>query len=905
MKHTLAGHRPPILENLWRRLAPAEQYDACQSLWETLIPQIRQTALEVEQALAAAKHFRPKFVQGQPLEWKARQVLAHLPKPPMSECLPLIVRAYLVVRKSPMIEAILEAEGTPHQGPWISDKAPPPTPESFIRGLTRVRQTFEDRDLQLYYAYSADQGEGTHWEGLKTAMHSAEFQELFLTEATGPGMAPKESIAAPAGKSQPVESDKTEVSEEFTTLDNLLIKNVVGSACGVEGSLGEDQLEDLVTEVLNLNSDRHHSYFHLGFLDALLGRGMRKNLPGSNVSRRGWLLSGYLMGMLRSPDPSRLVAWLRQNRTAWQELLEAKAGGARQLLLPALLPHLLKHAQWDLAAQLLSATNIPQDPSQALAVWQATQDAGANLLREGKPAEAAALLEVLCAWLRGAERRLGPMRPYMMASSLRKLGQSQLRQGRLPEAIHLLESALTHPDGEVAARIHVDLGLAKAGYRALDFLVPLEDVNGSETIVQALEGQVTHFQAALGHSPESTNAHFVLGLIGFHRRRPREAEDHLGRALSGMLKQEAAYQATNLVDWVRFLLSIVVAESCEPARLSEARSHLEKAMVSPAYFPLRFWARLLHALALYDDKTVTEKVLDHLLNKRGDPAYTLVQESGLLAANKPLRDGYRKWLDTQTLSPARKMAELEQLLMGALHGGSRQESEDLLDELECLARADSQLAPGFLKFLEDHRSRILAIWEEEDFDRANAGLRERNGQLAECREVLQRLFYRARSEGDWENAHNWGEHIRRLHLKDTDMELLTRQIEHLRPVPQSETPLSLDGVRVLYVGGDETQQAYEQSLRAEFAKDHPGLVVTFYFPGWSSNWILHYERIERLLRNHDVLVINNLVRTQLGRKLRQVCRLWRACTGRGKDSLRDSILRAAQSAVEWKSSNPE
>src|SRR5690606_32554580 len=129
---------------------------------------------------------------------------------------------------------------------------------------------------------------------------------------------------------------------------------------------------------------------------------------------------------------------------------------------------------------------------------------------------------------------------------------------------------------------------------------------------------------------------------------------------------------------------------------------------------------------------------------------------------------------------------------------------------------------------------------------------------------------------------------------------------HLPQVePMDETVKSRleagDAVAVLYIGGNETQEAYEASLSDELQTAYPGLSVEFYFPGWSSNWNRHLDRLLPKIGKVDAVVLNRMVRTQFGRHVRSECgdtdRLWLACTGTGKGSLKNTIVAAAMMAL--------
>ena len=891
-------------ETLWSLLTRDEQIEAIRCFWQGESPMQKAIMPQVVGCLAEYRHFREKFVRERSLEWKVNELFLLLPKVPFNAFIDDVIREFLFVKQHEMICAILDAQGTPHNSGLIDEDALAPEIEVFVRGLTAVRGKYSDRDLLLYYGIQlVANSDNPFWRSYEEAVSRPEFEkmarEVFALRG-GP---------IPGAKTnEGVEDEKAalpEANEEFTTLDNLLIKTVVATATGTDGALSSDALEDLVQEITSLGADRHRTYFHLGFLDAVFGKDLRGEFTGSNVARRSWYLTGYLMGRLRSAR-SELVIEIVKNQTIWwEELLSDGPMSARVMLLPSLVPRLANAGEWRLMRELLEQSRLPSEASRAARLCQTIYEACADLVRRGSSAEATPLLEILLARLE--EKKSGLPEQFIdqvKGAALRKLGQAHLREGRFGEAKKLLVKALEQSDFPEAANARTDLGLAEAKFRSLAFLLPKDDEKANATTIRALEKQLKLFEKSVTDDGHATNAHFVLGLIAFHRGHPQKAEDHLSRSLTGMLQKEAAYQSAQLVDWTRFLLAIIIAEQCEPARLNEIRGLVDCAIASPAFFPLHYWERICRHLSLYDDQSVAESTIQHVLKKRGDLGFALLKESGLLTKNVALRTSYRQWLDSQRQSPSKKADELESLLKSAFKDGEMEEATEILDVLEGVAKTDTDCIPHFLSLLKHQKNQILTIWEERDLDITEAALLERIGRLTECGAALQRLFYRYRADGDWAAVEDILEQIEHLKIPEIDVNLLKAQSDHLRPIPQHQKPstVSLNDVGVLYVGGNETQARYEDGIREDLNRKHPGLVVTFYYPGWTSNWNDHLEKVLKMAPKYNVVVINNFVRTQFGRKLRAACGNnppWRACTGHG----RKSLLHAIEVAACWVAAN--
>lgn len=885
-------------EFLWDLLTSEEQLDAARCFWAGRSPSQQLRAPEVTEIIAGLLSFREKFVRERPLEWRAQELRKRLDKPPLEVFIDDVLREFLLQRKRDMVCAILDAEGTPHTNDGlILETAAAPTADVFVRGLAGVRNKFPERDLVLYYGTHVLTGE-EHWGALEKAFEHPEFKNLGQSLL---GCASRSETGVPAEEKAAADNGvPSDSAQGFTTLDNVLIKTVVATAVGVDGALPPDALEDLIQEVLALDADRHRSYFHLGYSNALLEKPFQGEFTGANSSRRGWSLTGFLMGSLRSSDPQRACTIVKEQRRHWEEFLESGPMAGRVMLLPHLVSRFAEAQEWRLLTELFEASAFPSGASRAVQVCRSVYEIAAGLVRRGNSVEALPILQALYRKLGDVEELPEEFLCHLKSASLRKMGQAHLRAGRFREAKRLLQEALKETDFPEAANAETDLGLAAAGFRSLDFLLPKEDERSNKTTIQALERQGPHFQSALKCQGRATNAHFVLALIAFHRGRIAEAEEHLSSSLAGMLPKCEAYQTAFLLDWTRFLLAIVISEQCEPARLHEIRTHVDCAIASPALFPLHLWSRLGRSLSLYDDQSLAESVIQHVLKKRGDSGYALLKESGVLTRNRSLRSTYRHWLDTQQHSPRERVAELETLFTAALNDRDSDEITDLLDALEGVAKTDEACIPRVLHLLASRRSEILSVWGESDVDNLEAGLFERSGRFPECLAILQRMFYRFRADEDWVAVENVLDRAEDLCLPDFDVGKLRAQAEHLRPPEtlDSSSELCLGEVRVLYVGGNETQARYEKAIREELRGRHPGLSVTFYFPGWTSNWNVHLENLRRELPKHDVVVINTFVRTQLGRSLRATCGSdcpWRACTGHG----RKSLLNAIESAAAW------
>ncbi len=882
----------PSLQELWLKLPEDTRIIACTAFWTG--PTKQTFVNDAVRRLAKTRRFRERFVRNQPVSWKA-PALAHL-----VEVLPRLrrecVRIYLIEHCAEMVCAILDAEGTPRDGYDIPEGTEPVTVAALTRGLAGVRDRYPPFDILLYYAYQLEH-DHDHWVKLPEAVAERPFQ-LFLCHVLEVS---KEETQSP-GENEDADSleftdgDEAEDSEAFTTLDRILIRTAVAAAIGNEGAPTPDALEDMIHEVIDLSHDRLQSYFHLGFVDALLGRELRHHIQGANAARRAWNLTGYLLGKLRAGGED-LPLLIDRYRQAWSECLRGGPPGARQMLVESLLQPLLAAGALTPAMALFSSAPLPRNPRQAERILNAVYEKGAGLVREGDAARAVSVLEALL-------KKVPPpsfdvqLNERMIPRVTRKLGQAHLRNGKFELAKSFFQEALDAGRFREEANTWADLALAEAGFRSLESVLPNTDEEGFATTVRALEAQLPKIQHAFACEGMATNAAFIMGLLSLHRRESRDAECYLSASLCGMQEKESAYRSIRLMEWTEFLVAISLAEACDPSRLSEVRRRVETALQTDLRFPLWLWKRLTNALALYDDVSLVEKVAQYLISTRKDKSFLLLGDTALLRKNETIRRQYLALLTARHLPPTQVAEGLEKLFAIAADHRAYDEVEAVLDHMEALAGRDSTYGARLLAFLTAHRDEVLAVWDETDLLYQQAWLHEREGHLSAARELLTKVFYLARSDADQPEMEAVLEKLMGL---GTPAEDLTRLREDLPTTEPTPGPAMLPPTRVLYVGGNEVQERYEEPLREMLAKEHPQVEATFCFPGWSSNWNHTLEKLKAHLGEYDVVVISRFVRTTFGRNLRAACggeTPWYPCTGHGRDSLYRAITRAAS----WRAS---
>ncbi|MBU2769486.1 hypothetical protein HAP94_25815 [Acidithiobacillus ferrivorans] len=106
-------------------------------------------------------------------------------------------------------------------------------------------------------------------------------------------------------------------------------------------------------------------------------------------------------------------------------------------------------------------------------------------------------------------------------------------------------------------------------------------------------------------------------------------------------------------------------------------------------------------------------------------------------------------------------------------------------------------------------------------------------------------------------------------------------------------------VKILFIGGnEEIQGQYDDRLTSLFAELYPGLELSTWHTGWTSNWGRFTKQLIEMANANDAVVLHSFMRTVLGRTVREALTVpWRSCQGTGMKSMERSIEQAAMAAI--------
>jgi len=160
MSESLSSPQPA---QLWKQMSESQKLRAAEAFWRE--PDGIEQQLEAMALLAQKLKARPRYIQGLPVEKRARH-LAHFPGMPDLLAARMLV-SYHLAHQRLMMSAFLDALGITHDNGLITeDPKGPITPEQISAGRTALQGVYPDEDIQLYFATLLAQDPET-WSALQ------------------------------------------------------------------------------------------------------------------------------------------------------------------------------------------------------------------------------------------------------------------------------------------------------------------------------------------------------------------------------------------------------------------------------------------------------------------------------------------------------------------------------------------------------------------------------------------------------------------------------------------------------------------------------------------------------------------------------------------------------------------
>lgn len=902
----------PSVRDVWTGLSREEKVEA---LVAFLSDQDNQR--KILSPLSRQLHFREATLQRYPMEWKASRLAPLMIGSDFSRHLADVLKSFHFEKRRDLMIAFLDAAQIPHENGGIDGEwGETPKVDQLMAGYEFVRQKFSLPSIKTYFqTLLALEGDGGTWMELPSILDRIEEEN-----ETGPTN--REEEAPPEVDTVPT---RPESSEEFTTLDNLLIQTIVNTALKIDGAPSREQLDDLTGELLSLSGSRKRSFFHRGFFDTMFSQEVCVSHQGENSESRLWYAAGAVMGWIRSQQANRVIALFSEQPTVLEEVVNDANPCRIRMLLPVLYPVLRDNGLHQSAVRILNAGLGKLRPHKHAEMCHLILTDASALLRVGDASTAFLYLDTLPEldfeqdipdYLAGYGRRLIRKK----AQCLQMLGQMEAAEERLKYLSGL-------GDFEESIEAITDLGLVLGGFQSIYDMLPSDDPETYATRIVALQRGKPFFEEAVAreagvYTSKARNARFALGVLTlFQRDAEQSAVDaarQLNLALTGMMRDEAAYRAGNLIDWAKFLLALANLETLDESRLTNSSSNIRQVLNGGVQWPAWLLFRCMDAAAIHDDRQLVMEVTDAILKVDEEEAFSRIRTTDVLNKFPALLEKYAHWIAASLLPLPRRVEEWKLILHLALQGSNITLAEKALEQLEALAHEWKDFVDEFLRMLEDAQSYSPA-WTPSDAEEASVQLLEAYGRFSEAAEFLKRRFWAARIERTPQAKADCEAILAALEemnisaddlkaLKQNMPELADESLRHQTEVTARKKLENGGKISVLFVGGNETQAQYDRQIEDEVREMFSGVAIEFHHPGWGSSWSGLCDIIENKLPSYDAVVLSHLVRTNMGRRMRKMCGAatpWFACRGRGAASIKQSIVQAAIRSCEMQTVNPQ
>lgn len=728
-------------------------------------------------------------------------------------------------------------------------------------------------------------------------LHDAAWQPL--ADALG-----DEAIDAEA---PPVKTDLLHVLRGFTTMDRVVIECIVATSCGAEAALDENEIDDLVHTLIALNPRRKRSYFALGLTDVLIaGRALDFGRPEFDAERRAWYLTGVLAGLARQNQHDRLSALVKEQAENFRIAAGLAAPGlalAKTVLAPLVKAGCIAEAAFLIEKHARDAGR----EFAATALEQVT-----DRLRAGAAADAMTLVRPLWEALgkppenEDDDAAWGQYRLELA----RRAAQCLQAHGEFEEADRFLQRAESGGDGAHRGRVLADRGLVAARLRSVFELTLPAEPEERRLRLEALERGENLFRAGLELSPgKIVTALLALGLLQYLRwRQGAEADPQLreeaiallGGAIAQMRLSDAAatYERSGLLGQALFMRAVALLHRMEATDLSAALQAWRAITPDAGRFPADD-LRLLLEVAEMVGGDYAREFAESIWAQRRHEALDLLLPTLRLDRSGALRRALHQHALDETTPRADRRRIWFTLIPALLQARELEDARRGLDALEDLAEGGEGVS-AVMQFLATP-AHYDPAWTETEALWVQVRLARRLGDDEAAGRYLRLLFYRVR-DADAELAREILELGRTWRLAPD----LLAQFEAALPAA-SEEPAFADGdarlragesVRVVFVGGNETQAQYDERIRASLSRQYPGLTVTFRHTGWTSNWGQQLPGLVKECNAADAVVLMTMMRTMLGQSLRaSLRRPWVSCAARGEKGIERSILKAASIAL--------
>ncbi|HEY8429348.1 MAG TPA: hypothetical protein VIL20_13270, partial [Sandaracinaceae bacterium] len=843
-------------------------------------------------ALARHDRVRRQTVEKWSIDKRADHV-SRMRRLPSSQLAAALLTHFHLVKRKRLVAFFLDFLKIPHDEGLIRgiEELEPPTRSHMVAAIRRLAATFPRAQVELFLDVLSCQSSFDVFRDIDVSRVEALGEPAHAPKPAAPAAIDSFGGRAEADLAEDAEhtlpeptAPPDETPPSFTTLDQVLIRSVIAAVADVHGALSPDKVEDLVEEVIQLNLERHQSYFHRGFLTVLLNRPLELDFPEASDARRGWYACGAILGYKRKNELDQVVELLNQRPELARELSRPGTGYAERVVSIVFEAYCAKgrfaEAARFLAPAVVGRAGVP--------FARDVLDVASSLIRERREADARRLLDVLLAALPALAEDPDLPPDFEVLLQRRRAHCARLR-GDFEAARKLLEPQLDVAEPSVRSDILADLGLIECGLRSLaDVRLPPEEGMLADFAAQFRPGWTYFERSSKVGAGGRNHGDFCLGMALFARGEGAAAVPYLERAVAGMAADPERYGRFGPLDSARLALAVALAELTDLARVPYARDLMRQILDAHARAPEYMWRRALVALELTDPESAIE-LAHELYRAEGTRVLGVLADTRIVRHVPAALDELLAQAKSVEFTPEKRWSAA-MVVLAESHamrdvataegpGAYRERATEALDVLVELAAAEP-FRTQLIELLDDEHGPWRTAIEPLDARVVQASLYEAKGLFANAANELAQAFHATLDADDeWAigKAEALLEDIRALGGDEAVAPLEPRLMQYKEVferrsqsgliVPPSVNPEDLYGL-VLVVGGNETQSQQDQAISAAIKKQWPNITILFERTGWNSNWGEQLRAMEGHLARARVVVIMRYVRTMLGKALR-------------------------------------
>jgi hypothetical protein len=662
------------------------------------------------------------------------------------------------------------------------------------------------------------------------------------------------------------------------------------------GGAAAGSLTRAIEELIALDPARPGSWRHYGALIAGGPASSEELLTPPSARCQTAFVAGQLEALESAGSPDQLQTLVDANRDRLNEILASPS--CRSFAGPVLSLCLDRPVA---AAALVEGLTGPFDGVEQFV--EDARDRATELLDVGAVQDAQVLLreleEALWRWSamtegRGLGYELHAARTAVMrASCLRRSNAFSSAK----EMLGGIDLALLDRNGAAEAAFELALVTAEIpGLHSLRFPISKPERGRLLAKLQRAEKHLNH---SLESDPHFAPAALLLGILGYLR------DDHGGAATG--LAVGADWLAKGgfhpqLEPALRFHGAVATLSLLEPGTDVDAYSTIAAALAAGYVPPEDDVVSAAEALEAHDSSHAGEFL--------AAAAALIPSSTGIRGAvARRARTGDRSACQCAErlaaggdLSAVERFELLDAALEGWHHNRDAEAAVRVAGDMDDAVVRDGRqdLGARWAAALASNETLRRAL-EPAQADALLVEVLRRFGRIEEARALATSLFYRA-ADGTLPS-------FEAMEILELLGELGTgeEQLGELRRLVRADEGEDADApietkIEIIFVGGNEVQQGYIAEIDAKIKAHYQDRVtVTWFIPGWGSNWHTDAERIQARYGEASAVVLMTFVRTHLGRLIRRTAGehglAWISCTGHGRDSLERALHRAVAVAT--------